>query len=238
MLMHRSTALSALLLSAATLVAAWPAAVSANEPARPATPIVVAGTPVTETAAATSANEALFEPDAAGPSRAVAAPRLQSPLTAAPAKPASSQWLVVLIQTALAEKGCNRLAINGEWDAPTRLSVASVLGADQSVTDFEPTGATLNALRTASVGRCGLPDSSEARTAVPVLTPSKKLTAREKKSRASVAAIETAPKAKAAAARTQAKVRQAAPSAPVAARAPVVARAPATFARPIGVGAF
>lgn len=233
MLAQRLTARIALV---ASLAVAGPLGAFANEPPKPDFPVVIASTPIGESVAAMPpATEAIMELDPTAASGRISATRPQAPLTAAPASRESSQWLVVLIQTALAEKGCSKLSINGEWDNQTRLSVASVLGAaGPSASDLSPSNATLSALRTTSVGGCGLPGRSETRASLTAPAAPRKAIAKEKKARAAaVAAVESQPRVKpVAAARAPTKPRQAAPS------APVVARAQATFVRPIGVGAF
>ena len=230
MRIQRSSVRAALLATAAT-VAMLPFAAQAEEPLKAVAPIIVAGTPSVESVAAAPAPaDTLIGLDTLSLGKGSQA-RSQSPVTEASSAPSSNQWLVVLIQTALAEKGCNRVSINGEWTHETRISVANVLGSAQSTTEFEPTSATLTALRTAAVDRCGIADRNDAKP--PLTGAGRKAASREKKGRVAVAAVESSAKAKTSGTRGSAKsARQ------VGSAGAVVARAPAAFVRPVGVGAF
>ncbi len=79
-------------------------------------------------------------------------------------------WLVVVIQATLAERGCFKDRISGQWDDATQSAAASLLASGQGVTSASlvPSSGLLRALRSSPVRRCGEPVSGgQVASAVP-----------------------------------------------------------------------
>ena len=177
-------------------------------------------------------------PDGRGPASLTPAPNA-----------AGVQWLVVVIQATLAERGCNQLAVSGRWDETTRLATANVLGTDV-IKDFgpalEPSEGLLKKIRSAETSKCGTTANTDRQPNVAAAARGKA------KTRSVAAASDTAARAGrqvAAPSATSRPVKAARSSAPVKhvavasaprvrAASPRVATAPVAYARPVGVGSF
>lgn len=94
---------------------------------------------------------ALSSLNTAAPSELRASPRL-TPSHAAP-------WMVVLIQTALAERGCNGVAISGTWDQATEAAVAQLPSGRTEVASAVPDESLVHRIRTAPERFCWSADS-------------------------------------------------------------------------------
>lgn len=196
----------------------------------------------------------MIESGATEDAAAAFVPLAVEPRAAAPALGGSAQWLVVVIQAALAERGCSRLAVNGNWDETTRTAAFSVLSNDagRTAASLEPTSELLREVRAADGSRCrllgderqpsGIVGKAEGGrvTAAPGIVASPRAAREAVAPRARVPAEPTRQAAVRAPRQAATPARQARPVASAAraprASTPRVASGPAVFVRPVGVG--
>jgi hypothetical protein len=153
------------------------------------------------------------------PSHEMSAGIAPSALVPAPAVGGGhNEWLVIVIQAALAEKGCYDGPVNGQWDGTTQSAVKHFV--QRAKFTGAATGAShelLQALREASATLCRSPTSVG-----------------ESPSGVTKAKLRTEAQPQGAAARAGGKV----PAERRVERAPRQSPGPAVFARPVGIGRF
>ena len=177
----------------------------------------------------------------------------------------ASPWVVVLVQTALAERGCSGVAITGSWDQTTEMAATKLLAVAGDQGAVRPDEGLLHRIRAAPERSCSSTDPRNERAArerahardlgtarqdragssVVEREPGgrKKITDngdrnRQHESRNTTTAGKTGSRVvKSASASTSSKLATAAPR-PASQHGVSAGRAPIAFIRPMGVGTF